>query len=149
VRAVVTRVAEARVEVGGAVTGAIGQGLLVLLGVAADDPDEAAAALARKVAGLRIFPDGAGAMNRDLGEAGGEILVVSQFTLLGDARKGRRPSFIAAAGGERGRALYDRFVAEMRALGFRVETGVFGASMDVVSTNRGPVTILLDTAKVF
>jgi D-tyrosyl-tRNA(Tyr) deacylase len=88
-------------------------------------------------------------MNCDLAQAGGDVLVVSQFTLLGDARKGRRPSFIAAAAGERGRVLYEQFVAALRALGLRVETGVFGASMDVVSTNRGPVTILLDTTKVF
>ena len=148
-RAVVTRVAEARVEVDGEVVGAIGTGLLVLLGVAAGDDDESAAALARRIVGLRIFPDAAGAMNRDLAEAGGAVLVVSQFTLLGDARKGRRPSFVAAAGAERGRLLYERFVAEVRSLGCHVETGRFGAAMDVVSTNRGPVTILLDTTKLF
>ena len=149
VRAVVMRVAEAAVEVDDECVGAIGRGLLVLLGVEADDAEADAGYLARKVEGLRIFPDANGAMNLALAEAGGDVLVVSQFTLFGDVRKGRRPSFVAAADPERGRALYERFVAELRALGARVETGRFGATMAVRSVNAGPVTILIDTKRTF
>ncbi|MBC5811145.1 MAG: D-tyrosyl-tRNA(Tyr) deacylase [Candidatus Eremiobacteraeota bacterium] len=148
-RAVVTRVLEARVEVAGTVVGAIAQGVLVLLGVGIDDRPEDAAALARKIRDLRIFRDAEGAMNLGLVEAGGGALVVSQFTLYGDARKGRRPSFIAAAPPERGRELYERFVAALRELGTTVATGEFGATMLVASVNDGPVTILIDTEKTF
>ncbi len=148
-RAVVTRVNGARVTIEGEVAGEIGRGLLVLLGVARDDGPDDARYLAAKIAGLRIFKDAEGAMNLDLGEAGGDILVVSQFTLYGDARKGRRPSFIHAAGGELGETLYERVVAELRALGHTVATGRFGATMDVASTNHGPVTILLDSKRGF
>ncbi len=148
-RAVVTRVTSAAVTVAGTTVGAIDAGLLVLLGVAQADEESDAIALARKVVELRIFADAAGAMNRSLAETGGAVLVVSQFTLLGDVRKGRRPSFMAAAPPERGRALYERFVRAVRELGPRVATGEFGASMAVASVNDGPVTILLDTAKAF
>jgi D-tyrosyl-tRNA(Tyr) deacylase len=148
-RAVVMRVREARVEVGSEIVGAIGAGLLVLLGVAHDDTADDAEALARRVHGLRIFRDDDGAMNRSLADVGGAILVVSQFTLLGDARKGRRPSFVAAAAGELANRLYEAFVTGLRALGATVETGRFGAMMDVISTNDGPVTILLDSRRLF
>jgi D-tyrosyl-tRNA(Tyr) deacylase len=149
VRAVVTRVSSAGVDVDGETVGAIEGGLLVLLGVAAADGDDDARYLARKVFDLRVFRDGTGAMNRSLAEAGGAVLAVSQFTLLGDARRGRRPSFIAAAPPELGRDLYERFVAELRALGATVATGRFGATMAVRSVNDGPVTILLDSRKLF
>ncbi|MFY9780586.1 MAG: D-aminoacyl-tRNA deacylase [Candidatus Baltobacteraceae bacterium] len=148
-RAVVTRVSSAGVDVDGETVGAIEGGLLVLLGVAAADGDDDARYLARKVFDLRVFRDGTGAMNRSLAEAGGAVLAVSQFTLLGDARRGRRPSFIAAAPPELGRDLYERFVAELRALGATVATGRFGATMAVRSVNDGPVTILLDSRKLF
>jgi D-tyrosyl-tRNA(Tyr) deacylase len=149
VRAVVTRVTSAGVEVDGETIGAIDGGLLVLLGVAATDGDDDVRYVARKVVDLRIFRDDAGAMNRSLAEAGGAILAVSQFTLLGDTRRGRRPSFIAAAPPERGRELYEHFIAELRALGATVATGRFGATMAVRSVNDGPVTILLDSEKRF
>ena len=148
-RAVVTRVSEARVEIDGRAVGAIGGGLLVLLGVAVADTNDAARYLAKKVYELRIFCDATGAMNRSLAEAGGEILVISQFTLFGDVRKGRRPSFIGAAPPELGRALYEQFVTELRSLGARVATGEFAAQMAVHSINDGPVTILLDSSKTF
>lgn len=148
-RAVVTRVTSATVTVGGVTIGAIERGLLVLLGVAGADEENDAIVLARKIVELRIFADAAGAMNRSLAETGGAVLVVSQFTLLGDVRKGRRPSFMAAAPPERGRALYERFVHAVRDLGPRVATGEFGATMAVASVNDGPVTILIDTTKAF
>lgn len=148
-RAVVTRVGEARVEVEGRVVGAIDGGLLVLLGVAASDSLDDARYLAKKVYELRIFRDDAGAMNRSLAEAGGAILVVSQFTLFGDVRKGRRPSFIDAASPDQGRALYELFITELRALGATVASGEFAAMMDVHSVNDGPVTILIDSKKTF
>ncbi len=148
-RAVVTRVTSASVAVDGATVGAIGPGLLVLLGVAHADAEGDAVALARKVVELRIFADEAGAMNRSLTETGGGVLVVSQFTLFGDVRKGRRPSFVAAAPPEQGRALYERFVRAVRELGREVATGEFGAGMAVASVNDGPVTILIDTTKLF
>lgn len=148
-RAVVTRVSEARVEIDGRVVGAVGGGLLVLLGVATEDTIDDARYLAKKTYELRIFRDLAGAMNRSLAEVGGEILVVSQFTLFGDVRKGRRPSFIGAAPPEAGRELYERFVAELRALGAHVATGEFAATMSVRSVNDGPVTILVDSTKLF
>jgi D-tyrosyl-tRNA(Tyr) deacylase len=149
VRAVVTRVTSASVIVDDRTIGSIADGLLVLLGVAREDTPSDAESLAKKIVELRIFRDETGAMNRALAESGGAVLVVSQFTLLGDARRGRRPSVIAAAGPEQGRALYEAFVAAVRALGPRVETGAFGATMSVASVNDGPVTILIDTAKRF
>ena len=148
VRAVVMRVASARVEIGDRVAGAIGAGLLVLLGVAAGDEIGDARYIAGKVANLRILRDDGGAMNRSLAERGGAVLVVSQFTLLGDARRGRRPSFAAAAPPELGRELYDRCVDELKILGLAVATGEFGATMRVASVNDGPVTILLDSTKL-
>ena len=148
-RAVVQRVARAQVRVEGRVAGAIGRGLLVLLGVAQGDGEEAAALLADKVAQLRVFEDREGKMNRAVGEAGGAVLVVSQFTLLGDARKGNRPSFTAAAPPEQAQALYERCCALLRERGLEVATGVFRAHMEVELVNDGPVTILLDTARHF
>jgi D-tyrosyl-tRNA(Tyr) deacylase len=148
-RAVVQRVSEASVQVEGATVGRIGAGLLVLLGVGQGDGDDDAAALADKVLHLRIFPDDAGHMNRSVLETGGGVLVVSQFTLYGDARKGRRPSFIDAAAPEEANRLYGLFVARLRASGLRVEEGVFRALMDVVLVNHGPVTLLLDSRKLF
>ncbi len=148
-RAVVTRVTSARVDVDGRTVGAIDAGLLVLLGVAHADGAADAEALAKKIYDLRIFADEAGAMNRSLAETGGAALVVSQFTLFGDVRKGRRPSFVAAAPSALGEERYETFVAALRRLGPRVETGVFGADMAVASVNDGPVTILIDTTKLF
>ena len=143
------RVREASVRVEGQVVGQIGRGLLVLLGVGQGDTPEDAVFLAEKVAHLRIFPDDAGAMNRSLLEVGGELLVVSQFTLYGDARKGRRPSFIHAAPPEEANRLYRHHVEHARGLGLRVAEGVFQAMMDVALVNEGPVTILLDSRKGF
>jgi D-tyrosyl-tRNA(Tyr) deacylase len=146
-RAVVQRVSRASVAVDGTVVGAIGAGLLVLLGVAKGDDEAAAEYLADKVLGLRIFADAEGKMNLGVLEAGGALLVVSQFTLYGDARKGRRPSFDRAAPPEEARRLYERFAAAARARGARVETGVFQAMMQVELVNEGPVTILCDSEK--
>ncbi|MBX3436183.1 MAG: D-tyrosyl-tRNA(Tyr) deacylase [Planctomycetaceae bacterium] len=148
-RAVVQRVSSASVTVDGEVVGAIGQGLCVLLGVAADDTHADVDYTANKVIGLRIFPDDDGKMNRSLAEIGGAMLVVSQFTLYGDARKGRRPSFIAAAPPERADELYRTFVAAVREQGIAVETGRFQAKMDVALVNDGPVTLLVDSHKLF
>ena len=148
-RAVVQRVLWARVEVEGRVVGAIDRGLLVLVGAAPADSFPEVDALAAKIAGLRIFPDDEGKMNRDVTEVGGALLAVSQFTLFGDCRKGRRPSFQAAAGPEHGNAMYTRYVEATRALGLRCETGIFGAMMDVHLLNEGPVTLLLDTTRLF
>jgi D-tyrosyl-tRNA(Tyr) deacylase len=149
VRAVVQRVSRAEVRVEGRVTGSIGRGLLVLLGVSREDGEEDARALADKIAGLRIFEDPAGKLNLAVGEVGGGVLVVSQFTLLGDGRKGNRPSFTEAAPPEAANALYERCCALLRERGLPVGTGVFRAQMDVELVNDGPVTILLDTKKVF
>jgi D-tyrosyl-tRNA(Tyr) deacylase len=149
VRAVVQRVTRASVSVSGAVAGAIARGFLVLVGVGVDDDERDADALAHKVAGLRIFEDPSGAMNLDLAAAGGAVLLVSQFTLLGDVRKGRRPSFIAAARGADAERLYERVAAGLRGAALRVETGVFGAEMAVELVNDGPVTILIDTKRAF
>jgi D-tyrosyl-tRNA(Tyr) deacylase len=146
-RAVVQRVASARVLVGGQVVGEVGVGLVVLLGVTHDDTAAQAAQLAGKIAGLRIFEDAAGKMNRSLADVGGSLLAVSQFTLYGDCRKGRRPSFDAAAGLDQARRLYEQFVADLRALGVATATGVFQAHMQVELVNDGPVTLLLDTAR--
>jgi D-tyrosyl-tRNA(Tyr) deacylase len=148
-RAVVQRVTRASVTVAGAVTGAIGRGFVVLVGVAVDDGERDAAALAQKVAGLRVFDDEHGAMNLGLADAGGAVLLVSQFTLLGDVRKGRRPSFITAARGAGAQRLYELVAATLRAGGLHVETGVFGAEMAVELVNDGPVTILIDTKRAF
>ncbi|HEX3463194.1 MAG TPA: D-aminoacyl-tRNA deacylase [Candidatus Elarobacter sp.] len=148
-RAVVQRVTRASVSVGGAVAGAIERGFLVLVGVAVDDGEPDAAALAQKIAGLRVFDDPAGAMNLALADVAGAVLVVSQFTLLGDVRKGRRPSFIAAARGDQAERLYERVAAHLRDAGLHVATGVFGADMAVELVNDGPVTILLDTKRAF
>jgi D-tyrosyl-tRNA(Tyr) deacylase len=149
VRAVVQRVSEASVRVEGATVGHIGPGLLVLLGVGQGDGDDDAGYLADKVLNLRIFPDEAGHMNRSVLDAAGGLLVVSQFTLYGDARRGRRPSFIAAAAPDEANRLYARFVALLRESGLRVEEGVFRANMDVALVNQGPVTLLLDSGKAF
>ncbi len=148
-RMVVQRVARAAVRVRGEVTGEIGRGLLVLLGVAVGDGEGEARWSADKIAGLRIFEDAAGKMNLAVAEVGGAVLVVSQFTLLGDARKGNRPSFIAAAPPEAANALYERACALLREKGLAVATGVFRAEMQVELVNDGPVTILLDSAKLF
>ncbi len=148
-RAVVQRVSRARVVVEERVTGEIAAGVVVLLGVGRSDTAESAAYLAEKVAHLRIFPDGQGKMNRSLVETRGAALVVSQFTLYGDARGQRRPSFVQAAPPEEGKRLYEEFVRALGALGVRVETGVFQAHMSVELTNDGPVTILLDSEKLF
>lgn len=145
-RAVIQRVTQAKVEVDGAVTGEIGPGLLVLLGVGKGDTASDAEFLADKITGLRIFSDDAGKMNRSLLDAGGALLAVSQFTLYGDARKGRRPSFDSAAPAELAKTLYEQFVAAARRSGVRVETGIFQASMLVSLTNDGPVTLILESA---
>jgi D-tyrosyl-tRNA(Tyr) deacylase len=144
-RAVIQRVAHAKVEVEGVVTGEIGPGLLVLLGAARGDTAADADYLAEKIVQLRIFSDDAGKMNRSLADTGGALLVVSQFTLYGDTRKGRRPSFDHAAPPEEARALYEHFVASVRRLCPRVETGMFQAHMAVSLTNDGPVTLIVES----
>jgi D-tyrosyl-tRNA(Tyr) deacylase len=146
VRAVVQRVSEARVTIDGAVVGAIEHGLCVLLGIAATDTEVEADRLCQKIAGLRIFEDEDGRMNKALDEIGGALLVVSQFTLHGDCRKGRRPSFQNAAPAERALPLYERFVAQARRGNVPVATGAFQAHMAVSLVNDGPVTLILDTA---
>jgi D-aminoacyl-tRNA deacylase len=148
-RAVLQRVSSAQVSVAGAVVGRIGQGLLVLLGVALGDTEADARYLAEKTAQLRIFEDEAGKMNRSLEEVGGELLAVSQFTLLADCRQGRRPGFSAAAPPAPAQALYEHFVAVLRQRGLTVATGVFQAEMAVQLVNDGPVTLLLDSKKEF
>jgi D-tyrosyl-tRNA(Tyr) deacylase len=142
-KAVLQRVSRASVRVAGAAAGEIGPGLLVLLGVAAGDGDTEAERLAGKVARLRVFEDDAGRFDRSLLDAGGAALVVSQFTLLADTEKGNRPSFTTAAAPEEAELLYERFCAALRDLGVPVETGVFGARMEVELVNDGPVTIVL------
>src|SRR5215467_11070385 len=144
-RAILQRVSEARVNVYDSTVGTIRSGLLVLLGVAKHDTQEDADYLLDKVLGLRIFPDDAGKMNRNIQEAAGSLLVISQFTLLADCRKGRRPSFDRAAPPDRAQELYNYFVAQARCGPVPVETGVFHAHMDVYLVNEGPVTILLDS----
>jgi len=148
-RAVVQRVSQARVTVGSDLAGEIGSGLLVLLGVSKDDTEADADYLAGKIVGLRIFEDAGGKMNRAVGETEGSVLVVSQFTLYGDVRHGKRPSFDAAAPPEKARALYEYFVERIRAAGLRCETGRFQEMMQVELVNDGPVTILLDSSKAF
>ncbi|MFO0950863.1 MAG: D-aminoacyl-tRNA deacylase [Isosphaeraceae bacterium] len=148
-RAVLQRVSRASVEVEGQIVGAVGRGWLVLLGVAKGDTDEDANRLVDKVLGLRAFEDPQGKMNLALGEVQGELLVVSQFTLLGDCRGGRRPSFTEAAAPAEAERLYLRFVERARAAGTRTETGIFRAMMRVELVNDGPVTFLLDSRKAF
>lgn len=143
-RIVLQRVARARVTVEGRVTGEIGRGLLLLAGFTDGDSEDALAWMADKVVGLRIFPDDEGKMNRSVQEVGGGLLVVSQFTLYGDTRKGRRPSFVDAARPEIAIPLYERFVELLRATGLPVGTGEFGAMMDVELVNDGPVTLILE-----
>jgi len=148
-RAVIQRVSRARVVVDGKVTGEIGAGLLVLVGVGRGDTEGTAAAMVERILNLRIFNDEQGKMNLSLLDTGGALLAVSQFTLYGDARGGRRPSFIQAAPADQGKALYEEFVGVARARGVRVEKGIFQAHMEVELTNDGPVTILMDSEKTF
>jgi D-tyrosyl-tRNA(Tyr) deacylase len=148
-RAVVQRVSRAKVAVNKWISGEIGLGLLVLLGVGHEDTEADATYLAEKIAGLRIFEDHDGKMNRSVLDAGGSVLVVSQFTLYGDVRRGKRPSFDAAAPPEHARRLYEFFVQRIRAAGLRCETGRFQEMMQVELVNDGPVTILLDSGKTF
>jgi D-aminoacyl-tRNA deacylase len=148
-RAVLQRVSRGRVTVEGKITGEIGGGLMILLGVGREDSAAVAASMAEKCANLRIFEDDQGKMNRSLLDVKGSALVVSQFTLYGDARGQRRPSFITAAPPELAKALYEEFCAALRRLGVTVETGIFQAMMSVELVNEGPVTILLDSDKTF
>ena len=147
-RAVIQRVSAAQVTVHGEVVGQIGRGFLVLLGVTAADGEAEAALLARKIAGLRVFEDDGGKMNLALADVGGAVLAVSQFTLYADVRKGRRPSFIAAARPEQAEPLYQRFCTLLGAEGVPVQQGVFQAEMQVSLVNDGPVTIWMDTAEL-
>jgi D-tyrosyl-tRNA(Tyr) deacylase len=147
-RALLQRVSRAEVRVDGERLGAIEGGLVILLGVAPGDDEAVAAALAAKVASMRIFADAAGLTNLSIGEVGGAALVVSQFTLFADARRGRRPSFVGAAGPELGERLYESFCESLAAAGVPVERGRFGADMDVELVNAGPFTIWLDTAEL-
>jgi D-tyrosyl-tRNA(Tyr) deacylase len=148
-RAVVQRVSEARVRVDGQVVGEIARGLLVLLGVSGQDTAADVTYIASKIRGLRIFPDEQGKMNRSVEDIQGAVLLVSQFTLYGDARGGRRPSFIQAAPPDTAKALYEDAVRELRGAGLPVETGVFQADMQVELINDGPITLLLDSSKQF
>lgn len=148
-RAVIQRVSRARVHVGAETVGEIGPGLLALVGVAADDGPADIAYIAGKIRDLRIFDDEHGKMNRALGDTGGAVLVVSQFTLYGDVRKGRRPSFDRAAPADDGRTIFDAVVATLRAAGVTVETGTYRAHMQVELVNDGPVTILVDSRREF
>jgi D-tyrosyl-tRNA(Tyr) deacylase len=148
-RAVVQRVSRAQVAVNGEITGQIGLGLLVLLGVGRDDANADATYLVEKIAGLRVFEDAQGKMNLSVQDVSGSVLAVSQFTLYGDVRRGKRPSFDAAAPPGKARQLYDFFVEQIRAAGLRCETGRFQETMKVELVDEGPVTILLDSAKGF
>jgi len=148
-RAVVQRVKRAEVRVDGNAVGAVGEGMLVLLGVGKEDTPETAESLANKIINLRIFDDEHGRMNRSLSETRGGLLCVSQFTLYGDCRKGRRPSYDRAAPPEMARQLYEVFLASVRANGIAVEAGVFQAMMELELVNDGPVTLLLDSERVF
>ena len=144
-RAVLTRVKSASVTIDGEVVGKIGQGFLILLGVGPEDTEQKCRYLAEKALGLRVFEDENGKMNLSLSDVGGSVLVVSQFTLYGNCRKGRRPSFVEAAGPELGNRLYERFLQDCADLGFAPQHGRFGADMQVASVNDGPVTLILDT----
>ena len=144
-RAVVTRVTEASVSIEQKIQGAIEQGFLVLLGIHTDDTAERVTKLADKICGLRVFSDENGQMNKSLADIGGSLLLVSQFTLYGNCKKGRRPEFLSAARPETAIPLYEQFVTECREKGFQVETGEFGAYMQVQTVNDGPVTLILDT----
>jgi len=148
-RAVVQRVSRAQVSVAGEITGKIGRGLLVLLGVSRDDTPEDVAYLAEKIAGLRVFEDDGGKMNLSVAEIGGSLLVVSQFTLYGDVRRGKRPSFDAAAPPGQAKTFYECFVERVRQAGLPCQTGRFQEMMQVELVNEGPVTILLDSTKLF
>ena len=148
-RAVVQRVKRAQVSVEGRIIGSIGQGFLVLVGVGRGDTEQDAEYIAAKTAGLRVFEDQAGKMNLALADVKGSVLAVSQFTLYGDCRGGRRPSFIEAAPPDEGKRLYEIYVQKLRALGVSVQTGEFQAMMDVELVNDGPVTILMDSKKQF
>ena len=148
-RAVIQRVSHARVSVDGSVTGEIARGIVDLIAVGRDDTPEIAASLAEKIVRLRIFDDDQGKMNLSLADVRGSLLAISQFTLYGDARGQRRPSFIQAAPPALGKKLYDEFIAAAKSLGVPVETGVFQAHMSLELTNDGPVTILLDSGKLF
>jgi len=148
-RAVVQRVSRAQVTVNGDIAGKIGLGLLLLLGVGRDDGEADATYLAEKIAGLRVFEDAQGKMNRSVQDVGGSVLAVSQFTLYGDVRRGKRPSFDAAAPPEKARQLFEFFVEHIRAAGLPCETGRFQEMMTVELMNEGPVTILLDSQKAF
>ena len=147
-RAVVTRVKSASVTIGNSINGQIGHGLLILLGVAPDDTPAHCKKMADKILGLRIFHDENGKMNRSLADVGGEVLVVSQFTLYGDCHKGRRPNFLQAAGPDIAIPLYEQFLDECRAMGFPPQHGEFGAEMQVASVNDGPVTLIVDTKDI-
>ena len=144
-RAVLTRVRSASVTIDGQVVGQIGKGFLILLGVGPEDNEEKCRYLAEKALGLRVFEDENGKMNLGLADVGGQVLVVSQFTLYGNCRKGRRPSFTEAADPELGNRLYEKFLSDCAALGYEPQHGVFGADMQVASVNDGPVTLILDT----
>ena len=148
-RAVVQRVSEARVDVDGATIGAIGRGLMVLVGSGQGDTEEDAVFVAKKIADLRIFKDEDGKMNLSVGDVGGAVLVISQFTLYGDCRKGKRPSFVHAQDPNLAAPLVDRVCDLLRARDLGVETGIFGADMQVKLTNDGPVTLLLDSKRDF
>jgi D-aminoacyl-tRNA deacylase len=148
-RAVVQRVSRAQVVIDGEISGQIGLGLLILLGVGHDDTEADANYLAEKIAGLRVFEDERGKMNRSVQDVGGSVLAVSQFTLYGDVRRGKRPSFDSAAPPEKARHLYEFFVEQIRSTGLGCETGRFQEMMKVELVNEGPVTILLDSARVF
>ena len=147
-RAVLTRVKSASVEIDGEIVGKIGQGFLILLGVGPEDTEETCRYLAEKALGLRIFEDENEKMNLSLADVGGQVLVVSQFTLYGNCRKGRRPSFAEAANPELGNRLYEQFLSECAALGYPPQHGRFGADMQVSSVNDGPVTLILDTKQL-
>lgn len=148
-RAVVTRVSNASVEIGGNIVGSIGEGFLILLGIAPEDTPALCTKLADKILALRVFEDENGKMNRSLSDVGGQVLVVSQFTLYGDCSHGRRPSFIGAARPETAIPLYEQFLSVCESWGFPPQHGEFGADMQVRSQNNGPVTLILDTDQIF